>query len=158
MDTGWHVYRRTCGTLTGIWLAGLALASPPAAGPAWSSHGESARSGAERQQSIKLDLRAPLSLSAPDGERPALRNESPPGSFHAARLGVPMHPSLEESRLDLGTNAIPISTRSRAEELARRFQHQGLPVVRLFENHAALVSLGLNQHGKPGIWLIQKLP
>jgi hypothetical protein len=42
--------------------------------------------------------------------------------------------------------------------MARRFRREGLPVARLFENHSALVSLGLNSRGKPGIWLIQKLP
>jgi hypothetical protein len=47
---------------------------------------------------------------------------------------------------------------SRAEEIAHRFRHEGLPVARLFESRSALVSLGLNQRGKPGIWLIQKLP
>ena len=47
---------------------------------------------------------------------------------------------------------------SRAEQLATRFRREGLPVARLFESHSALLSLGLNQRGKPGIWLIQKLP
>jgi hypothetical protein len=42
------------------------------------------------------------------------------------------------------------------EELARRVHREGLPVARLWENKSALVSLGLNQRGKPGLWLIQK--
>jgi hypothetical protein len=44
----------------------------------------------------------------------------------------------------------------RPEEIVNRFRHEGLPVARLWENHAALVSLGLNQRGKPGLWIIQK--
>lgn len=45
---------------------------------------------------------------------------------------------------------------SRIEAFARQVRHEGLPVARLWENHAALVSLGLNPRGKPGLWLIQK--
>lgn len=42
------------------------------------------------------------------------------------------------------------------ETLVRRFHREGLPVARLWENHSALVSLGLNAKGKPGLWLVQK--
>ena len=45
---------------------------------------------------------------------------------------------------------------SRAQAFADRFRREGLPVARLWENHSALVSLGLNQKGKPGLWLVQK--
>ena len=41
--------------------------------------------------------------------------------------------------------------------MARRVHREGLPVARLWENHAALVSLGLNQRGKPGLWIMQKV-
>lgn len=44
----------------------------------------------------------------------------------------------------------------RAEDFARRFHREGLPIARLWENHSALVSLGLNPKGKPGLWLVQK--
>jgi hypothetical protein len=44
----------------------------------------------------------------------------------------------------------------RVQALAERFRREGLPVARLWENHAALLSLGLNSKGKPGIWLVQK--
>jgi hypothetical protein len=42
-------------------------------------------------------------------------------------------------------------------ELARHIQHEGLPVARLWENKSALVHIGLNQRGKPGLWLVQKI-
>jgi hypothetical protein len=45
---------------------------------------------------------------------------------------------------------------SPAEAFARRVHQEGLPVARLFESRTALVSVGLNQRGKPGLWLIQK--
>jgi hypothetical protein len=44
-----------------------------------------------------------------------------------------------------------------AEEFARRAHREGLPVARLWENKSALLSLGLNQRGKPGLWIIQKI-
>jgi hypothetical protein len=45
---------------------------------------------------------------------------------------------------------------SGTEAFARQFHREGLPVARLWENKSALVSLGLNQRGKPGLWLVQK--
>jgi len=45
---------------------------------------------------------------------------------------------------------------ARMADLARRVHREGLPVARLWENRSALVSLGLNQRGKPGLWIIQK--
>jgi lipoate-protein ligase A len=45
----------------------------------------------------------------------------------------------------------------RAEAIARRMVREGIPIVRLWEGHAAFVSLGLNQRRKPGLWLIQKV-
>jgi hypothetical protein len=44
----------------------------------------------------------------------------------------------------------------RVQTLVERFHREGLPVARLWENHSALISLGLNSRGKPGIWLVQK--
>jgi hypothetical protein len=45
---------------------------------------------------------------------------------------------------------------SRVQEMTQRFRREGLPVARLWETHSALLSFGLNQRGKPGLWLIQK--
>jgi hypothetical protein len=45
---------------------------------------------------------------------------------------------------------------SPAERYVRRMNKEGLPLARLWESHNALLSLGLNRKGKPGIWLIQK--
>jgi hypothetical protein len=43
-----------------------------------------------------------------------------------------------------------------AAELAQRFRREGLPIARLWQNHEAMLSVGLNQRGKPGLWLVQK--
>jgi hypothetical protein len=45
---------------------------------------------------------------------------------------------------------------ARTAGLAERFRREGLPVAKLWENHAAFISVGLSPRGKPGIWLIQK--
>jgi hypothetical protein len=46
---------------------------------------------------------------------------------------------------------------SDAETLVRRIHREGLPVARLWDSKSALLSIGLNQRGKPGIWLTQKV-
>jgi hypothetical protein len=56
----------------------------------------------------------------------------------------------------LGADLPQIRTGGRIQEMARRVQHDGVPLARLWENHSALLSLGLSPHGKPGLWLIQK--
>jgi hypothetical protein len=110
-------------------------------------------SSADRSLSSKLDLRAPADLAGPSamaGERHALGL----GTFASA----PVRGSGDDSTRARLEEQLPLRPMSRAEQLATRFRREGLPVARLFESHSALVSLGLNQRGKPGIWLIQKLP
>jgi len=63
-------------------------------------------------------------------------------------LAVENHPALDSGS---GKPA------SGVEAMAQRFRHEGLPVARLWENHAAFVSLGLSPRGKPGLWLVQKI-
>jgi hypothetical protein len=36
-------------------------------------------------------------------------------------------------------------------------RREGLPIARLWENKSALLSLGLNKKGKPGLWIVQKI-
>jgi len=43
------------------------------------------------------------------------------------------------------------------EERVQQFRREGLPIARLWENQSSLVHVGLNQKGKPGLWLIHKL-
>jgi hypothetical protein len=74
--------------------------------------------------------------------------------------GYPSAP--ERTGLGAGTQNSPnfqlpfAKARSPAEEFVNRVHHEGLPVARLWENKSALVSLGLNQKGQAGLWLIQK--
>lgn len=71
------------------------------------------------------------------------------------------HRTLESAHEDQqpswGADEPAMKNMSQAEEFARRVHREGLPVARLWQSHSALVSLGLNQRGKPGLWLIQKV-
>lgn len=102
----------------------------------------------------RLDLRAPDAARAIDdsGEFPAAN------AFPSAR-----HPRIDSvSRVEDGLPALgggaPIRTMSRAEEIARRVQREGVPIARLWESRTALLHIGLSPRGKPGLWLIQKVP
>jgi len=48
-------------------------------------------------------------------------------------------------------------SRPGVQDFVRRVQREGLPVARLFESKTALLHLGLNPKGKPGLWLVQKV-
>jgi hypothetical protein len=96
-----------------------------------------------------LDLRAPTDVP------PAADAASPSGFPSPRRLAGAAPTSLQLPVL--GTAEAHAPEMSRVEEFARRVHREGLPLARLWENHSTLVSLGLNQRGKPGIWLIQKV-
>jgi hypothetical protein len=91
---------------------------------------------------MSLDLRPPEVKTGTDDVFPGGANRHLIGadSKNAATLG-------------LVSMSKPMSP---AETFARRVHQEGLPVARLWETRSALVSVGLNQRGKPGLWLIQK--
>jgi hypothetical protein len=129
-------------TVVALWCSGMVLsawASTPSSRPA---------TGAVPSHAPQLDLRPPSARA--------------PGDFAVAsadRLswGRPRAPGSRDSNLPaLGAGAGESRVMSRAESFARRFHREGLPVARLWENHSALLSLGLNAKGKPGLWLVQK--
>jgi len=95
-----------------------------------------------------LDLH-PIAAT-PQTEEPS---QSFPSSVHQHTLKA--QPQLQLP--DLGANVTQSRIPSRAEEFARRVHREGLPVARLWENKSARVSLGLNEKGKPGLWLSQKI-
>jgi len=99
-----------------------------------------------------LDLRPPVDLF--DAARDTAQF---PSSLHRQSLTA-LQPTAGESSL-FQTRGSESTTRTpgRLEELARRVHREGLPIARLWENKAALVSLGLNQRGKPGLWVVQKI-
>jgi hypothetical protein len=109
----------------------------------------------------KLDLRAPADSMVGAGkatERHARAADAPSLPSLRRTSEEWTRPRLDEELPSIGANVSAVRPMSRAEQWATRFRREGLPIARLFETHSALVSLGLNQRGKPGIWLIQKFP
>jgi hypothetical protein len=173
MDQGWRQCGKwVAGFAPALLLAGVAVAGQPPGTFAFNEFRSVARdSGGSRVSPIsRLDLRAPSAFAQSsdisDKPRALAGGEERFPSLHRSQTDAPvgrLDAHLEVTALDerssLGRDGLAMARPvGRVQEMARRFQREGLPVARLFESHSALVSLGLNQHGKPGIWLIQKLP
>jgi hypothetical protein len=117
-----------------ICLVQAAFAAPPAA-------------VTEHASPLHLDLRAPAQSLTAEDRAPIF-----PSALAHRRFAA----TEETSQLpSLGAGNPRI--RAPLPELARHIQHEGLPIARLWENHSALVHIGLNQRGKPGLWLVQKI-
>jgi hypothetical protein len=161
--------RRVSATILSVFILGaagsagdMASASPPLARPTAPTHwpGENAASrpaSLSRGDFGRLDLRAPKDFSAmrSAGSEPSSSESSTDIPFPSVRRSAASAPREEEQP---GFGNSGFKSMSRAEELARRFHREGLPLARLWESHSALVSVGLSPRGKPGIWLIQKVP
>jgi hypothetical protein len=103
----------------------------------------------------RLDLRPPE--TAPVEHAPAPIDDPATAFPSAKRARIASDNRVQDGLPTLGGGA-PTRTMSRAEETARRLQHEGLPIARLWESRTALLHVGLNPRGKPGLWLIQKVP
>jgi hypothetical protein len=100
-----------------------------------------AKSGAPPARPI-LDLSAPAIATSTDGHSPtSTREYVGTGSLNASAFRL----SIEKPK-------------SPAEAMVRRARREGLPIARLWENESALLSLGFNQKGQAGLWLIRKFP
>ena len=121
-----------------------ALSAPPATSP---TNSMSRPSVAERTSPLHLDLRAPSQ---------SLASEERASVFPSALTHRGFSPTQDTTQLpSLGAGNPRV--RAPLPELARHIQHEGVPLARLWENHSALVHIGLNQRGKPGLWLVQKI-
>jgi hypothetical protein len=130
-------------------LTGAALAGPPIGARGAFRLDLHAAHAAHAAPHPTLDLRPALD-AANAAEKPP---SAFPSSLHRQTLGA-----QEEIRLpELGSASSQARSRGRAEEFVQRAHREGLPLARLWENKSALVSLGLNQRGKPGLWIIQKI-
>ena len=122
--------------LAGMDSMNTALASPPGSHRVATAHSA-------------LDLRPPANALVPAENFPPIF----PSSMQRHSLG-----GKEDVQLPaMGAGVAHGRTPSRAEEFARRVHREGLPVARIWENKSALLSLGLNKKGKPGLWIIQKI-
>jgi hypothetical protein len=129
--------------LCGLGCINAALAAPP-----------SSRHTATRPAKVVLDLRPSMTALAATSKSATEKSSAVfPSALHRHELGGERQIELPV----LGTEGAQVRTPSRVEEFARRVHREGLPVARLWENKSALVSLGLNKKGKPGLWLIQKV-
>jgi hypothetical protein len=132
-------YRRAA-SLAALGLCGLSLTGAAVAFPAAAQKGV-----AHPGVAHPLDLRPPMTAL------PAQESSAGFPSF-LHRQPLAGHEQLQLPQLG-GEGPQP---RSRVEEFAQRVHREGLSAARLWENKSALISLGLNQKGKPGIWIIQK--
>lgn len=95
---------------------------------------------------------ARLDLRAPSQAPPLDQNTAFPSAL------IPRHAGSSELTAQLPSLGVGNPRiRPPLAELARHLQHEGLPVARLWESNSALVHIGLNQRGKPGLWLVQKI-
>jgi hypothetical protein len=136
------------GTPSGNSVGGLlGRASGIAAAPA--------RNAASHLDLHNLDLRPPETFS---GGRPAAPIGDSPASFPSVKRAQLGTPTGVEEQLPGGSNVATLRMESKVQELERRVPHEGLPLARLWETKTALLHVGLNPKGKPGLWLIQKVP
>ena len=123
-------------------LAPIAFAAPPQARllPTPTAH---------------LDLRLPSHLGEGGGN---VADKSPSAFPSMARRQTLAQQNLAQHELAelpaLGPDGM--HARPTIQDLVQRVHREGLPVARLFETKSALVHLGLNPKGKPGLWLVQK--
>jgi hypothetical protein len=140
------------GTNMASWVTALTLSCGSMIFPAWASPPFSRpTAGTASSRQPHLDLRPPSArdveaFPAASAEHPTWGGLRKPGTL-AGRDGNP--PAF-------GADVGQVRVMSPAESFARRVHREGLPLARLWENHSALVSLGLNAKGKPGLWLVQK--
>ena len=109
----------------------------------------------------RLDLQLLVEHSAPaiaHGATTGFTSSAFPSAIHHLGIGktdVGTDDRYQQRALDVGeTN---FRSMSQAEILALRIRREGLPIARLLESKSALLSIGLNQRGKPGLWLTQKV-
>jgi len=102
-----------------------------------------------------LDLRPPETLA---GVRPSAPVEDSAATFPSARRTQFGTPTGSEEDLPGGSSVATLRMENKIQEMERRVPREGLPVARLWETKTALLHVGLSPKGKPGLWLIQKVP
>lgn len=94
-----------------------------------------------------------LDLSAPSNLIEQITNTGPFRPLSSNR-----QPAATDGHLRLpGLGSEGMGAQPTMEKRVQEFRREGLPIARLWENHSSLVHVGLDQKGKPGLWVIQKL-
>jgi hypothetical protein len=104
----------------------------------------------------RLDLRPPESLAGGRAFAPGPVGDSQ-APFPSAKR-APLGTTTAAEDLPGAGNLATLHMESNLHELVRHVPHEGLPVARLWETKTALLHVGLSPRGKPGLWLIQKVP
>jgi hypothetical protein len=87
-------------------------------------------------------------------------------AFRALDSGIqqPVHGVTDSGELGrsapsgLGISDANFRAASPAQRIVDRVRREGLPIARLWQSNSALLSIGLNQRGKPGIWFTKTIP
>jgi hypothetical protein len=144
------------GGLCSLGLMSLAIAAPPPLADTTFTR------RAHASAAVRLDLQLLVAHSVP-----AIVHDTTTGFASTAFPSAIHH--LDVGKADLGTDdryqqraALGVGetkfrTLGQAEILALRIRREGLPIARLLESKSALLSIGLNQRGKPGLWVTQKV-
>jgi hypothetical protein len=152
----------------GLCLSCSAVAAPPFSWGGSSSTIASARTlslasrpvaGREFTPAPNWDLRPPgvasSTISHQDAAAPA--SERFPSMTQRLDLGQSDLAADDRNQARaLGIRELNFRVMSQAAIFARRVHQEGLPIARLFESKSALLSIGLNKRGKPGLWFTQK--
>jgi hypothetical protein len=102
----------------------------------------------------RLDLRPPETFS---GMRsPASSIGDSQALFPSAKRA--QGGSTGDEDLPGSANVAMLRMENKVQEMERRVPREGLPLARLWETKTALLHVGLSPKGKPGLWLMQKVP
>jgi len=102
-----------------------------------------------------LDLRPPETLS---GGRASAPIGDSAAAFPSAKRAQQGTTTGAQEDIPGGSNLATLRMESKVQEMERRVPREGLPLARLWETKTALLHVGLSPRGKPGLWLMQKVP
>ena len=153
------VMRQMCAVAGGLWglgLMSLAIASPPPLVDTTFIR------RAHASPAVRLDLQLLVERSAPTsvhGATTAFASTAFPSAIHHLEIGKTDLGTDDryQQHSALGVGETNFRTMGQAEILALRIRREGLPIARLLESKSAMLSIGLNQRGKPGLWVTQKV-
>lgn len=103
----------------------------------------------------RLDLRPPETFSGVRSSASSIGDSQ--AVFPSARRAQGGSLSGDED-LPGSAHVAMLRMENKVQEMERRVPREGLPVARLWETKTALLHVGLSPKGKPGLWLMQKVP
>jgi hypothetical protein len=102
-----------------------------------------------------LDLRMPHDPFIPGNLAGSIALELrtfPSGIQHPARDVAGAGTNDHAIPTGLATSEADFHFASPSERFVGRMRREGLPIARLWKSESALLSIGLNKRGKPGVW------